>query len=156
MSPAMTALSSIGVTHNVLILCVLAAVAAGVIGLFWHYIVPGAIIIGVAALFYVAPEVTTKTEPQTEKTEVVVDKKDVEVIDEYQAYMKDCMDVAEYPMYQCKKLWNERNGKSAEADVDFKPASDVKLLETDNDEYKARREAVIQKPGAVVMQATYH
>ena len=48
MSPAMSALSSVGITHQILILSVLALVAAGVIGLFWHYIVPGAIIILVA------------------------------------------------------------------------------------------------------------
>ena len=150
MSPAMSALSSIGVTHNVLILSVLALVAAGVIGLFWHYIVPGAIIILVASLFYVAPEVTPTTESQVKKP----DATEVETIDDYQAYMKDCMEVAEYSMFECKKLWNDRGEKHTDA-VDFKPASDVKLLDTDNQEYKARRASVVGKPDAVVMQATY-
>ena len=40
MSPAMSALASVGISHQILILCVLALVAAGVIGLFWHYILP--------------------------------------------------------------------------------------------------------------------
>ena len=145
MSPAMSALSSIGVTHNVLILSVLALVAAGVIGLFWHYIVPGAIIIGVASLFYVAPDADSQVK-KTEETQVE--------FNEYQAYMKDCMEVAEYSMFECKKLWNDRGEKHTDA-VDFKPASDVKLLDTDNQEYKARRASVVGKPDAVVMQATY-
>lgn len=101
MSPAMTALASVGISHQLLILCVLALVAAGVIGIFWHYILPGAIIIGVAALFYVAPDTTTQIETtKVEKTE--------EPTDEYKAYMTDCMEVAQYSMFECKKLWNER------------------------------------------------
>ena len=51
MSPAMSALASVGVTHNMLILAVLALVAAGVIGLYWHVIVPGAIVVLVGSLF---------------------------------------------------------------------------------------------------------
>ena len=82
------------------------------------------------------------------------DTTEVETIDEYQAYMKDCMEVAEYSMFECKKLWNDRGEKHTDA-VDFKPASDVKLLDTDNQEYKARRASVVGKPDAVVMQATY-
>ena len=150
MSPAMSALSSVGVTHQILILSVLALVAAGVIGLFWHYILPGAIIILVASLFYVTPTTTTNT---TETESVKTETKE-EVFDEEQAYMKDCMEVAEYSMFECKKLWNDRGEKHTDA-VDFKPASDVKLLDTDNQEYKARRASVVSKPDAVVMQATY-
>lgn len=102
MSPAMTALASVGISHQILILAVLAFVAAGVIGLFWHYILPGLIIIGVAALFYVPPEITnTETETSNVKSE--------EVFDEYKAYMTDCMEVADYSMLECKKLWNERS-----------------------------------------------
>ena len=149
MSPAMSALASVGVTHQILILCVLAAVAAGIIGLFWHYILPGAIIILVASLFYVAPTTTTV---QDAKVEV---KQKEEVFDEYQAYMKDCMEVAEYSMFECKKLWTDRGEKHTEVEVDFKPAHDVQLIDTDNKEYKARRAAVVSKPDAVVMQATY-
>jgi hypothetical protein len=152
MSPAMSALSSVGLTHQILILCVLGLVAAGVIGLFWHYILPGAIIILVASLFYVAPDATTSTESQVKKP----DNSQVESFDEYQAYMKDCMEVAEYSMLECKRLWNERSEKHAEKEVDFKPADDVKLVDVDNEEYKARRAATIQKGNVVVMQATYH
>jgi hypothetical protein len=156
MSPAMNAFASIGITHNILILIVLALVAAGVIGLFWHYILPGAIIIGVAALFYVAPDAPKPVD----------DAKEEVVFDEYAAYMKDCMDVADYNRNQCEDLWNGRQieerelgklpeEKHAEVAVDFQPASKVKLIEVDNVEYKARRAEALKKPNAVVLQATY-
>lgn len=153
MSPAMSALASVGISHQILILAVLALVAAGVIGLFWHYILPGSIIILVASLFYVAPsDVTTpKQEAKTEQKE--------EVFDEYQAYMKDCIEVADYSMFECKKLWNGRQGETVKevsvTEDDFRPASDTKLLDVDNQEYKVKRASAISKPNAVVMQATY-
>lgn len=149
MSPAMSALASVGITHQILILCVLAAVAAGIIGLFWHYILPGALIITVACLFYVAPDGDTTKDSQVKNSGT----SQVEIFDEYQAYMKDCMEVAEYPMLECKRLWNDRGEKQSA--VDFKPAHDVQLIDTDNKEYKARRAEVVSKPDAVVLQATY-
>ena len=106
MSPAMTALATVGITHQILVLAVLGLVAAGVIGLFWHYILPGMIILGVAALFYVAPDTApTQTEAKAEQTQ------DEEVFDEYRAYMTDCMEVAQYSMLECKKLWDERKAE---------------------------------------------
>jgi len=152
MSPAMSALASVGISHQILILAVLALVAAGVIGLFWHYILPGSIIILVASLFYVAPsDVTPKQEAKTEQKE--------EVFDEYQAYMKDCIEVADYSMYECKKLWNGRQGETVKevsvSEDEFRPVSDTKLLDVDNQEYKIKRASAINKPNAVVMQATY-
>lgn len=153
MSPAMSALASVGISHQILILAVLALVAAGFIGLFWHYILPGSIIILVASLFYVAPsDVTTpKQEAKTEQKE--------EVFDEYQAYMKDCIEVADYSMFECKKLWNGRQGETVKevsvTEDDFRPASDTKLLDVDNQEYKVKRASAISKPNAVVMQTTY-
>ena len=151
MSPAMSALASVGVTHQILILAVLALVAAGVIGLFWHYILPGAIIIGVASLFYVAPEVT-QNQIESAEIEVKVD----EAFDEYQAYMQDCMEIANYPMLECKKLWNQRQEEShSENHGEVQKTSNVKLIETDNSEYKVRRAAALAKPNAIVIQETY-
>lgn len=162
MSPAMSALASVGLSHQILILAVLALIAAGVIGLFWHYILPGSIIILVASLFYVAPEVNTNKEVKVE-----ISQNKHEVFDEYQAYMKDCMEVAEYSMFECKNLWNQRqieentiNKTDAVKEVstqedEFRPVSDVRLLDIDNQEYKSKRASAISKPNAVVMQATY-
>lgn len=159
MSPAMSALASIGLTHQILILIVLALVAAGVIGLFWHYILPGAIIILVASLFYVAPDAT----PTKQEVKVETEKAE-EVFDEYQAYMKDCMEVAEYSMFECKNLWNGRKTETdktgtvtevSATEAEFRPVSDTKLLDVANQEYKSKRASAINKPNAVVMQATY-
>jgi uncharacterized membrane protein len=160
MSPAMSAFQSVGITHSMLILAVLFAVAAGVIGLFWHFILPGAIIIGVALLFISAPENKT-TEAKVEDTVV----KEAKVNTEEQQFMEDCLGVAEYPMLKCKQLWAERNVEETKikhevkevsvTEHEFRPVSDIKLLDVDNQEYKAKRASAISKPNAVVLQATY-
>jgi hypothetical protein len=142
----MSALSSFGITQPVLILCVLGFVAAGVIGYFWQYIVPGVIILGVVTLFYVAPEAEVKTEAKHEKEEV---------FDEYQAYMKDCMEIAQYSMFECKKLWNNRETEVEAENDEFQPADKVKLLDVNNKEYKKRRAAALSKKDAVVLQTTF-
>ena len=160
MSPAMSAFQSVGITHSMLILAVLFAVAAGVIGLFWHFILPGAIIIGVALLFISAPE-NKPTEAKVEDTVV----KEAKVNTEEQQFMEDCLGVAEYPMLKCKQLWAERNVEETKikhevkevsvTEHEFRPVSDIKLLDVDNQEYKAKRASAINKPNAVVLQATY-
>lgn len=153
MSPAMSALQSVGVTNAILILGVLFAVAAGVIGLFWHYILPGAIIIGVLCLFL--PPSTETTSVKTDKVESVVKE---EVFDERQAYMKDCMEIAEYSMSKCASLWDHREDEEpvvTKAKVDKVDHSELQLIDVDNTEYKARRAEAMQKPGAVVGRVTY-
>jgi uncharacterized membrane protein len=161
MSPAMSAFQSVGITHSMLILAVLFAVAAGVIGLFWHFILPGAIIIGVALLFISAPD-NKPTEAKVQETVT----KEVKVNTEEQQFMEDCLGVAEYPMLKCKQLWAERNVEENKiktetvkevsvTEHEFRPVGDVKLLDVDNQEYKAKRASAINKPNAVVLQATY-
>lgn len=172
MSPGMSALNSIGITQSIAIVLVLATVAAGVIGLFWHYILPGAIIIGVVSLFLVLPE--DKPKPVTEIVEIEVEKpveKSVETIeetkkplDEHEAFIQDCVNIAEYSVKKCEKLWahrmdneeNVRNGGEIIEDVKFKKPKEVKLLQVDNKEYNRKRAEALKKPNAVVYQATYH
>ena len=153
MSPAMSALQSVGVTNAILILGVLFAVAAGVIGLFWHYILPGAIIIGVLCLFLPPSEVGNSVAAKVENTVPAP-----EVFDERAAYMKDCMEVAEYPMAKCASLWAHREDAEptvTNVKVDKVDTSELKLIDVDNAEYKARRAEALQKPGAVIGHVTY-
>ena len=158
MSPAMSALNSVGITQPILVLIVLAAVAAGVIGLFWHYILPGAIIIGVVSLFIVLPE--DKPKPVVEILEIEVQKP----FDEHEAFVQDCVNVAEYTIRKCENLWANRmdneerilNGGDINEHVTYKKANGAKLLKVDNKEYNRRRAEALKKPNAVVMQATYH
>ena len=97
MSPAMSALASIGVTHTMLLLGVLFVIAAVILGMYWHIIVPGAAIITVAMLFI--PPVTTASNTPVKP----------EVVDEDKlAFMEDCKLVAEYTDDECTKLWIER------------------------------------------------
>ena len=157
MSPAMSALQSVGVTNAILILGVLFAVAAGVIGLFWHYILPGAIIIGVLCLFLPpsSDNATAKVDVPTKVESAVVKE---EPFDERQAYMKDCMEIAQYPMAKCAALWEHREEDEpavVKAKVDKVDTSELQLIDVDNKEYKARRAEALQKPGAVVGHVTY-
>lgn len=49
-----------------------------------------------------------------------------------------------------------RSNKSPPEDLDeFKPASQISLLDTDNEEYKARRSKVLKRSDGVVMQKTF-
>ena len=158
MSPAMTALSSVGISHSMMILGVLFVVAAVCIGMYWQIILPGAIMIGVGLLFVGTSDIT-EVKPEV-KQEVMTE--------DHMSFMEDCMGLADYPRTKCDKLWEERKveekelermstivEKSTENSVDFKPVSEVKLVNVDNEEYKARRAAALKKPNAVVMQATY-
>jgi hypothetical protein len=161
MSPAMNALASVGITHSMMILAVLFLVAAVCIGMYWHIILPGAIMIGVAALFISPMDSTTQAKPEV-KEEVMTE--------DQTAFMEDCTGLADYPKDKCAKLWQERvieekalekmqplsvPEKITENNVDFKPVSHVELLNVDNVEYKARRAEALKKPNAVVLQATY-
>jgi hypothetical protein len=159
MSPAMSALASVGVTHNMLILAVLAIIGAGIIGLYWHIIVPGAIVVLVGSLFINFSPIEFKTESAKEEIKE-------ETLEDYANYMKDCTEVADYSRKHCENLWHGRQVeekeleklpevKTTETHVDFKPVSEVKLIEVDNVEYKARRAEALKKPNAVVLQATY-
>lgn len=173
MSPAMSALASVGITHEMLILAILAVVIAAVIGLFWHIIVPGAIVVVVGTLFINFTPV--------EKKEVVKEQpKKEEVFDERQAYLKDCVEVAEYSFEKCQKLWTQRDVEETVKETtketvkesveissevvkqivvenhdSFKEPAEVKLINVDNAEYKRRRAEALSKPGAVVMQSTF-
>jgi hypothetical protein len=159
MSPAMSALQGVGITHSMMILAVLFVAAAVVIGMYWHIILPGAGLIGVALLFISAPD----TKPTEAKVETPTNK---EVITEEQQFMEDCLGVAEYPMLKCKQLWSNRQVEEvtikqeatkevSSKEPEFRPISDIKLLDVDNQEYKVKRASAISKPDAVVLQATY-
>ena len=118
----MSALDSIGVTHTMLLLGVLFVIVAVILGMYWHIIVPGAVMITVAMLFI--PPITTASN-QPVKTEVVDEDK--------LAFMEDCKLVAEYTDSECTKLWIERQIAEKEladepkfTDVSYKQVRHVK------------------------------
>jgi hypothetical protein len=147
MSPAITALSSVGITHSMMILGVMFVAIAVVLGMYWHIILPGAMLLGVAVLF-VSPD-GTQPVAKLETPAPVVEK----VVTEKDQYMEDCIEVAEYTKKQCEKLWSNRQAEEEELAVD---ETELKLLDVSNKEYKARRAAALKKPGAVVGHVTYH
>ena len=103
MSPAMSALSSVGITHSMLLLGVLFVIVAVILGMYWHIIVPGAVMLTVAFLF-IEPATVAKTNEPTK-----VEQANTPAIDEDKmAFMEDCVVVADYPKAKCEKLWAER------------------------------------------------
>ena len=103
MSPAMSALSSVGITHSMLLLGILFVVTAVILGMYWHIIVPGAVMLTVAFLF-IEPATVAKTNEPTK-----VEQANTPAIDEDKmAFMEDCVVVADYPKAKCEKLWAER------------------------------------------------
>lgn len=103
MSPAMSALSSVGITHSMVLLGVLFVIVAVILGMYWHIIVPGAVMLTVAFLFIETTTVAKVEEP------VKVEAAKVDPIDEDKmAFMEDCVVVADYPKAKCEKLWAER------------------------------------------------
>ena len=120
MSPAMSALAGIGITHSMLILGVMFVITAVILGMYWHIIVPGAVMLGVAFLF-MEPATTAKVEEP-----VKVETTKVDPIDEDKmAFMEDCTTVAEYSKAKCEKLWEERLQAEKELADEPKPV-DVK------------------------------
>jgi len=103
MSPAMSALSSVGITHSMLLLGVLFVIVAVILGMYWHIIVPGAVMLTVAFLF-IEPATVAKTDEPTK-----IEQANTPAIDEDKmAFMEDCVVVADYPKAKCEKLWAER------------------------------------------------
>jgi hypothetical protein len=153
-SPAMTALHSVGITHSIMILGVLFIAVAVVIGMYWHIILPGAMMLGVAFLFFSPDGTQTASVEQKVGNSVAAPVE----FDERQAYMKDCMEVAEYPMHKCVSLWEHREDAEpvvTKTKVDKVDVSELQLIDVDNAEYKARRAEALQKPNAVIGRVTY-
>jgi hypothetical protein len=151
MSPAMSALASVGITHEMLVLSVLALVVAGVIGMYWQIIVPGAIVVVVGSLFINF----TPVKPVEDAKETI---KKEDVFDEHAAYIKDCTEVAQYKLYECENLWKGRQADDGveEKHAEAEPVSKVTLIDVENEEYKARRAEALKNPNAVVIHETYH
>ena len=123
MSPAMSALSAVGITHSMLILGVMFVITAVILGMYWHIIVPGAVMLGVAFLF-MEPATVAKTDKIEEPVKVETTK--VNPVDEDKiAFMEDCTTVADYPKAKCEKLWEERLRAEKEIEDEPKPV-DVK------------------------------
>ena len=120
MSPAMSALAGVGITHSMLILGVMFVITAVILGMYWHIIVPGAIMLTVAFLF-VEPATVAKVEEPAKVETTKVNPVDEDKI----AFMEDCTVVADYPKAKCEKLWEERLQAEKELADEPKPV-DVK------------------------------
>jgi hypothetical protein len=154
-------LATLGVTQTLAesLIC-MAAIAVGVgtlLLMFWKYIAAG---FGVFVLF----SVFVHHEPMESATTIEATKQ-LEYVKKEEprnAYMEDCEALTERADL-CQEILSDRiaDGSAtllAESFKDrdeFKLASKVTLIDTDNQEYKSRRAAVLQMPNAVVWQKTF-
>jgi len=154
-------LAALGLTQALAesLIC-MAAIAIGVgmvLLMFWQYIAVG---IGVFVLFSVfshhAPSENTSTIDVASKAGMV------KIPSPSNGYMEECEALTERNDI-CLEIVSDRiaDGSAtllAESFKDrdeFKPASKVTLIDTDNQEYKSRRAAVLRLPNAVVWQKTF-
>jgi hypothetical protein len=86
-----------------LLLGVLFVIVAVILGMYWHIIVPGAVMLTVAFLF-IEPATVAKVDTPTKVEEAKVTSID----EDKMAFMEDCVVVADYPKAKCEKLWAER------------------------------------------------
>jgi hypothetical protein len=86
-----------------LLLGILFVVVAVILGMYWHIIVPGAVMLTVAFLF-----IETSTVAKVEEPTKVEATKVVPIDEDKMAFMEDCVVVADYPKAKCEKLWAER------------------------------------------------
>lgn len=155
------ALGALGLTQVMAeSLIYMAAIAIGVgmvLLMFWQYIAVG---IGVFVLFSVfshhAPSENTTTIDDANKAEFVKSSRPSN------EYMEECEELTQRNDI-CLEILSDRiaDGSAsvlAESFKDrdeFKPASKVTLIDTDNQEYKSRRAAALRLPNAVVWQKTF-
>lgn len=158
-------LSATGITQGGMETFVLGTIVVLILGfilvMYWPFIIAGA-----AALFCVVvlanhkvPDVPKPKAVEVLETKIPVDEaiaKPVEKMiqsepfDESKAFIQDCTALTDYTKEQCKQIWNGRENEDTKDKVKFK------LLNVDNEEYKARRDKALQKPNAVIGHFVYH
>lgn len=117
---------------------------------FWQYIVAAAVvyIIVTISAHHVDP-----TPPA--KDEVIIEDKSV--FNDRQTYLDECKSLTDNSKV-CENLVKESEPDSTfvtsdtKRDDGFKSASQVKLLDVDNQEYKIRRAKALKNPNAIIMQ----
>ena len=177
MSPAMSALATVGINGHAMILLFIVLVTCFVIGALWQAILPGAVVLAMLYLFTPpASETTTQQEAKTEaaaevKTEVKNTDEDtlpVKRSSAYNEFMQDCTTVGGYTAKRCDNKWNDRDlpddrikgevkdNKPLAQDekVSVETGSSVRLLDVSNTEYVKHRAEALKNPNSVVMHTT--
>ena len=99
-------LAHYGLTQSILQILIIAGVILVVIGMFWHYILAGSLVLFAFVVFFyespgthpVAPIASVKSVPpvETEKQRW------------HRQFMEDCTTVAENSKETCDNIWNDR------------------------------------------------
>jgi hypothetical protein len=102
-------LTHYGLTQSILQILIIVGVILVVIGMFWHYILAGSLVLfAFVVFFYETPKI------QTADTVAVIKqiKPDTPIETEkqrwYRQFMEDCITIAENPKETCDNIWNDR------------------------------------------------
>lgn len=154
------ALTAMGLTQTLAesIICIGAiSLAVGMVLLmFWQYIAVGA---GVFVLFSVYAH-----HQSAESTSDLQNTNNVEIVQKINppnGYIEECEDLTDRKDL-CQEIWTDRIADGGSKLIEeafmerdeFKPANKVTLIDTDNQEYKARRTEALRSANAVVLQRT--
>lgn len=155
-------LQQLGLTQNrveaIIILGFILTIVGVLVFSFWKYIVIGLVAMGVLTVF--ANHAPTVKPQDNLKPEQVLEQKVEKPDPEKVLYLEDCESLTNKPE-MCEELWSERKADTEVKPTKkplpegFKSAENTKLLDTDNQEYKARRAEALKKPDAVIFQGTY-
>jgi len=103
----MDSLARYGLTPSVLQVLIVAGVVLVIIGMYWKYILSGAVVVFTIFVFASGNTVTTANH---EPDEPVVAVKPVETEKQrwHRQFMEDCTTVAENSKETCDNIWNDR------------------------------------------------
>ena len=117
-------LAHYGLTQSILQILIIAGVILVVIGMFWHYILAGSLVLFAFVVFFYE---TPKTQPVDSVAVVRPVKPDTPVETEKQRwhrqFMEDCTTVADNSTETCDNIWNDRIME--ESRLEIKPEVEV-------------------------------
>ena len=98
-----------GLTQSILHILIITGVVLVVLGMFWHYILAGSLVLfAFVVFFYQDP----KTQPVDTVAVIRTVKPDTPIETEkqrwYRQFMEDCITIAENPKETCDNIWNDR------------------------------------------------
>jgi len=117
-------LAHYGLTQSILQILIIAGVILVVIGMYWHYILAGSLVLFAFVVFFYE---TPKTQPVDSVAVVRPVKPDTPAETEKQRwhrqFMEDCTTVADNSTETCDNIWNDRIME--ESRLEIKPEVEV-------------------------------
>jgi len=112
-------LAHYGLSQSILQILIIAGVVLVVIGMFWHYIVAGCLVLFTfVVFFYESPSTHTVAPIASVKPMVPIE---TEKQRWHRQFMEDCTTVAENSKETCDNIWNDRIMEESHLEVEPEP-----------------------------------